>query len=169
MGLNKNFVAMLSSAVLSFTLLALSLASSGKTQSVTPTVDPQLKEKLAAVDDATLVRAVLTYDQKPTEVQVERVRATGVAVKTFSVLPMLGVEGTKSQIEQLFSLEGVVSVWQDKPLNYLLHESVPRIGATPQVCPGLGSGTGVGVAVIDSGVDGMHPDVKYPGRLVLNV
>jgi len=47
----------------------------------------------------------------------------------------------------------------------MLHESRPLIGAD-RVQTDLGyAGEGVGVAVIDSGVDGTHPDVRYPDQV----
>ena len=71
---------------------------------------------------------------------------------------------------RLLSLGGPVSIYADRELDYLLlHESVRTIGAD-RVRRGLGyDGNGVGVAVIDSGVDGTNRDVRYPGRLVQNV
>ena len=75
--------------------------------------------------------------------------------------------GTRSRIERLLSFGGVVSVYADRQLEYLLHESVRTVGAN-RVRTELGY-NGVGVAVIDSGVDGTNRDVKYPGRFVQNV
>ena len=50
-----------------------------------------------------------------------------------------------------------------------MHESVRTVGAN-RVRTELGyNGNRVGVAVIDSGVDGTNRDVKYPGRFVQNV
>lgn len=62
-----------------------------------------------------------------------------------------------------------VSVYSNGELDYLLHESVRIIGAD-RVRSGLGyDGDGVGMTVIDSGVDGTNRDVRcYPSRLVQN-
>jgi serine protease AprX len=156
-------------AVLGFAFLALFFAASGEAQSDGPEVDPLLRERLAAVDGVTPVRAVLTYDERPSRAQVDEVRRIGVAVHAFDVLPMLGVQGTRDQIQELASLDGVASVYLDRPLDYLLHESRPLIGAD-RVESELGyTGEGVGVAVIDSGVDGAHPDVGFGDEMVQNV
>jgi len=155
--------------VLGVALSVLLFTTSGAAQSDGATVDPLLQERLTAIDDTTLLRAVLTYTDRPSPAQVQRVAETGVAVHTFDVLPMIAVEGTKAQIQELTRLEDIRSIYLDRPLDYLLHESRPLIGAD-RVESELGyTGKGIGVAVIDSGVDGLNPDVKYPGRLVQNV
>ena len=162
---HKNFVAMLSSGVMAITVFGMLLPPAGKSQSVVK-VDPLLQQTLASAGDGTL-RAIVTYNQKPTASQVQILQNLGLTVKTFSVLPMVGVVGTKSQITQILSLPEVVSVWQDKPLNYLLRESVPLIGANEVQSTLSCTGKGVGVAVIDSGIDGLHPDLNK--RMVQNV
>src|SRR5206468_6409242 len=49
------------------------------------------------------------------------------------------------------------------------HESVPLIKA-PQAWASYGAdGHGVGVAIIDSGIDGTHPDLPYPSHVVQNI
>jgi serine protease AprX len=132
-------------------------------------VDPVLEETLAGARSVDQIRAILTYDRRPTATQAQSVRRVGVAVHRSDVLPMLGVTGKRSRIERLLSLGGVVSVYADRQLEYLLHESVRTVGAN-RVRTELGyNGNGVGVAVIDSGVDGTNRDVKYPGRFVQNV
>lgn len=165
MNFNKNFVATLSSGVMAVAVFSMILPPAGKSQSVVK-VDPLLQQTLATVGNETL-RAIITYNQKPTASQVQILQNLGLTVKTFSVLPMVGVVGTKSQITQISSLPEVVSVWQDKPLNYLLRESVPLIGADKVQSTLSCTGKGVGVAVIDSGIDGLHQDLKK--RMVQNV
>jgi serine protease AprX len=149
-------------------LVVLFAAASGEAQSGGPAIDPRLERILAVGGEDTQIRAILTYDRRPTATQVETAQRTGVDVHRFDVLPMLGVRGTKEQIEELFSLRGLVSVYADRKLEYLLHESVKTIRAH-RVTSELGyTGRGIGVAVIDSGVDGTNRDVRYPGRLVQN-
>lgn len=154
-------------ALASALIVALS-ASSGQTKSGGPVVDAALKDKLAAVDGATPVRAILTYEQQPTAAQIDAVRRSGVAVHDFDELPMLAVQGTESQIRELYGAEGVSSIYADKKLEYTLDESRALVGAD-RVASDLGiTGKGVGVAVIDSGIDGTHPDLKYPEKTVQN-
>ncbi|PZG48259.1 hypothetical protein C1I98_12620 [Spongiactinospora gelatinilytica] len=50
-------------------------------------------------------------------------------------------------------------VWLDRPVRATLADSVPRIGAPAAWQAGL-AGKGVKVAVLDTGIDPAHPDVK---------
>ncbi|MBA2693374.1 MAG: S8 family serine peptidase [Rubrobacter sp.] len=87
---------------------------------------------------------------------------------------MLAVQGNAAQLNDLLSLDalandGVRGIFANERLEYFLDESVPLIGADT-VNEELGfTGEGVGVAVIDSGVDGTHGDVRFPERTVQNV
>ncbi len=165
----RSFTTVVLSTILAFVALVVIFASTGGAQGAGPVVDDRLQETLAGAGASTQVRAILTYDEKPTATQVRNVKRTGVDVHRFDVLPMLGVRGTKSQVGRLLDLSAPEALYADRKLDYLLHESVRTIGAN-RVRSGLGyDGRGVGVAVIDSGVDGTNRDVRYPGRLVQNV
>jgi serine protease AprX len=97
------------------------------------------------------------------------VRATGVQVVQFHSLPMVGVRGTPLQISSLFALAGVRSIYYNRQLTYFLNQSVPLIGAD-RVKNELGfTGSGVGVAIIDSGIDTTHPDLPFGTKVVQNV
>ncbi len=163
-----------------FAALVLSFASSNATDAQANAeanalnVDPLLRENISALGGGDTTQAILTYDENPTAEEVEAVEQTGVAVHTFDELPMLAVQGSAAQLNGLLSLDaltgdGVKGVFANERLEYLLDESVPLIGADT-VNDDLGfTGDGVGVAVIDSGIDGTHGDVSFPERTVQNV
>ena len=164
----RSLFAVILSAMLGLFALVLLLGGTGRAQGSGPVVDDGLREVLASADGG-VVRAILTYEERPTAAQVQSVRAPGVDIHRFDVLPMLGVRGTRTEVGHLLSLRAPVSVYADRELDYLLHESVGTIGAD-RVRSAFGyDGSGIGVAVIDSGVDGTNRDVRYPGRLVQNV
>ncbi|PET74965.1 hypothetical protein CN514_04900 [Bacillus sp. AFS001701] len=55
--------------------------------------------------------------------------------------------------------EGLKKIWLDKPVHVLLDKSVPQIGAPTAWAAGY-DGKGVKVAILDTGIDPTHPDVK---------
>lgn len=61
------------------------------------------------------------------------------------------------------TVTGVKRLWLDGKVQADLHESVPLIGA-PQAWAAGYNGTGVDVAVLDTGIDATHPD--FAGKIV---
>jgi serine protease AprX len=83
---------------------------------------------------------------------------------------MVAVQATPAQILALAGLSGVSSIWLNHPVELALHESVHQIGADQvHAAPYNITGAGVGVAVLDSGIDGNHPDLRYPQHTIQNV
>ena len=68
-----------------------------------------------------------------------------------------GEENTKQAKSEL--TEGIKKIWLDKPVHVLLDKSVPQIGAPTAWAAGY-DGKGVKVAILDTGIDPTHPDVK---------
>ena len=135
----------------------------------TVTIDPLLTQKLNAALPTDSLQAILTYDHKPTTLDLTAATGLGLLTQRFETLPMLGVMGTPAQLRAATKLGGLRSVFYNKSLQYLLHESVPLIGAD-RVWNDLGyTGRNVGVAIIDSGIDGLHPDLPYGSAVVQNV
>jgi serine protease AprX len=128
-------------------------------------IDPLLSAALPGAP----VQAVLTFDHYPTASDLLAIRAAGLLARPYRALPMVAVQGTSLQLNSLPALSGLRSIRLNQPLRYFLDESAPLIGA-PRAWSELGvTGRGVAVAVIDSGVDAMHPDLRYGSKVIQNV
>ena len=150
--------------------IALLMPAAGvRAQQIGPTIDPMLRQVLAAAAANHAVEAVVTFRELPTLLDLAAVRATGVQIVQFRVLPMVGVRGTPAQVSTLFTLAGVRSIYYNRQLRYFLNQSVSAIGAD-RVKNELGfTGQGVGIAVIDTGIDTTHADLPYGSKVVQNV
>jgi serine protease AprX len=135
-------------------------------------IDPGLRQRTAAAGSSAVVEAIVTFYRRPTEVEIAPIRALGVQIASLRVLPMIAVRGTPDQISRLSGLpglSGVRSIYLNRQLSTFLKDSVPAIGAD-RVWNERGiTGRGVGIAVIDSGIDGTHPDLTFGSKVVQNV
>lgn len=133
-------------------------------------MDEVLRTTLASVASTASVEAALVFRSAPTAADLSLVRSVGVAVVPLQRLPMAIVKGTPAQLRALALLAPVASLWGNHDLEEALHESVPQIQADAVWAAPLGyTGRGVRVAVLDSGIDGTHPDLEYGTKTVQNV
>ncbi|WP_034386586.1 S8 family serine peptidase [Deinococcus sp. YIM 77859] len=117
---------------------------------------------LSFLDDTSKGRAITWMDSN---LPVDLGKGLGVLEN----LPMIAVKTlvTPELLDTLkANLPGLVSVYQDAPLQYKLAESVKFIGADVARNTYGVTGKGIGVAVLDSGVDGTHPDLKNVAKNV---
>ncbi len=79
--------------------------------------------------------------------------------RTFTLLPCVSTKATPDEIDRLAENPAVERIWYDMPVHALLDVSVPHIGAN-RVWKKGDEGAGVKVAILDTGCDMTHPDLK---------
>lgn len=121
---------------------------------------------------------ILQYAAKPNTTAGERdgrrlvagLRRVGVEMRGFEVLPMVVVTGTPAQLRRAHRLPQVMHhhVLRDR-LRLHLDKSVPLIfrGPPAPVRAAAGDARGERVAILDTGINALHPDLT--ARVVRNV
>jgi len=88
----------------------------------------------------------------------EFVRAMPVQ-RLFHLVPSVAMEASPREIASLSQDERVERIWLDRRVQAFLDGSVPLVQA-PQVWELGYTGRGVRIAILDSGVDANHPDLR---------
>jgi serine protease AprX len=150
--------------------LSLVAAVSAAPASAEAQIDPDLEEALAAGGE---VHAIAMFDHPVTAVDKARILATGATLAVpYTAWPWAGVVGSPDAIRAVAAFPDVTEMQWAPPVDFYTHESIPLIGAddvwAPKSAGGLGlNGAGIGVAVVDSGVHALHPDLEK--RVVKNL
>ncbi len=150
------------------TMLVLAIGSMTHTTNasgiVADHVDIELLSLLDTVLPAAPIEVVIVFDDMSATSEVAALANEFYAMQT---LPMAGAILPAGLIDVVAALPGVDYIVHNQPLEYFLAESVSYVKAD-QVWTTYGEkgGGDVAAAVIDSGIDGLHPDM---GNVVQNV
>ena len=134
-------------------------------------VDAVLTSLLNTASPLQKLQVVVTYDEARTtgDAVSRALTLSGAGIIRFKHLPMVFALATPAQIVSITTKPGIKSVFSNKQLEYYLAQSVPSINGHLAHAAGY-TGRGVGIAILDSGVDGAYsPDLKHPTRTVQNV
>jgi serine protease AprX len=134
-------------------------------------ISPTLETALATADATDQLEVIVNFDEAATttEAVVAAARQIGASVRPFKHLSLMGALATPAQVTALAALPGVTGVFANEKEPLLLFESVATIKAD-RVHTDLGvTGKGVGIGIMDSGVNGLHPGLAYGTKTVANV
>ncbi len=114
-----------------------------------------------------VVKVIIGYDHLTTGSDETGIRRGGGKVhRRFHLVPAVAAEVPRSYIFKLRSMRGVAYVEEDAEV-FALEQSVPWGVAAVQSVQTLqyNQGAGVKVAVIDTGIDLTHPDLRVAGSV----
>jgi len=134
-------------------------------------VDRTLQAQLARLGPIERIQAVVNFDPAVTTgaALANAIQGVGAGTITFNNLDSVGVLATAGQISAIASLAGVTAIYANRQLTFFMPEANSYIGADA-AWNTLGiTGKGVGVAILDSGIDGGHPDLAFGSKTIQNV
>lgn len=132
-------------------------------------IGPRLEQVFATngLDDVAVV--AVSLDEVADETLLGTLDSLGLESVAFDNFPVVVVKGLVDSIEVVATLDGVTSMWLDAPLQQAMAESRGVMGVdTVQADQGF-DGAGVGIAVLDSGIEGTHSDLEFGTKTVQNV
>lgn len=107
---------------------------------------------------------IVKYKERRTHLVRASGRLAGLEVRrVYRLVHASALSATPQGIMALEQHADVEQVWMDLPVHICLNDSVPIIRA-PQVWDAGFKGTGVRVAIVDTGIDPDHPD--FAGRIL---
>jgi len=137
----------------------LGLSSAGGNSNENQTVvEARLAPELRKVDPTAQVKVIVRYSQSPADEALEYLRQQGG--EKAKALPLVNAELVTlrgAALRSLAAQRGVVYVSPDRPVKGALDHVVRAVNADIAYSQGW-DGTGVGIAVVDSGV-GLHDDL----------
>ncbi|MDD5503009.1 MAG: S8 family serine peptidase [Candidatus Thermoplasmatota archaeon] len=129
-------------------------------------LDPQLKEKMDGADLNLKLEIIVTYNGDAKQNGMARFDALGLPHVDLKILPMTGAIAPVYLINEILGWREVRSVYWNAPIQFSLKDSVKSAGVPPVWNTYGERGKNATVLVIDSGVDGTHPDLLYSEKII---
>lgn len=139
--------------------------------SPTVTMDPTLTTLLNLSAPTDQLQVLVTFDETVTNTLnvATALTSSGAGIIKFKHLPVVFAVATPAQIAAITTQPGVSGVYSNKQLEYYLAESTRAVRATDAWNAGY-TGKGVGIAILDSGVDGLYNSgLQYGTKTVQNI
>lgn len=125
-----------------------------------------LQQLAASLSEPAPLLGIAMLPQAPGQTEVEQLEAIGLEVQPLRHLPMALVRGPLAALTAAVSQGPARDVYPNRPLSYFSEASTAAIGADITRASGI-DGRGIGVAIVDSGIDATHADLT--NNVVYNV
>ena len=138
-------------------------------------VDDELSRILLSAAATDQIEVIATFDPATTlgDVVQSAIIDLGAGAIGFNHLPMVAALATPAQIAAIQALPGVTGVYAatiEQPLNREAVTSVQADQVYALTAAGLPvDGRGIGIAILDTGIDATHPDLQLGSKTVQNV
>lgn len=157
-------------------LVAVSLAApaaqaTSRSDGPVPVLDDSLDDALNA--DKPAIEVVVQFATPPTDADVEWLKQAGFGgpLRRFDIVPAVFAIGSADAVRSLTRNSRVVHVEENEALEYHLDRATAASRTEPvwtasyslggTLNTGGFTGRGVGIGIVDSGVDGRHPDLLH--------
>ena len=138
-------------------------------------VDDELTRVLVSAAETDQIEVIATFNPATTvgDVVQSAIIDLGAGAVGFVHLPMVAALATPAQITAMQALPGVTGVYLatvEQPLNREAVTSVQADQVYALTAGGLPvDGRGVGIAILDTGIDATHPDLRLGSKTAQNV
>ncbi len=126
-------------------------------------IDQRLAKQLIARGGEHRLRVIVKYSEHVAKAKaIEAARLPAPPSRVLTLVPAVALSARPAEITALSEQPDVERIWPDLRVHACLDVSAPLIGA-PVVWADGCTGAGVGIAVLDTGLDLEHPD--FAGRI----
>ena len=126
-------------------------------------ISPDLQQRLLT---SPMHQVIVTYSDPAVASRLSRLTAQ---LRVLQELSMAGAVLTSAQVRTVAGWEGVESIYFNAPLKHFNYEAGEITGGHTVHDQLALKGNGITVAVIDSGIDGNHPDLQFGSKTIQNV